>query len=157
MTDLNYTFDKWGITQWDTNYPRGARLTSWNQEVVDRIVTLKYRKDGREVVLRMDKQARAVDNLRVLWLTVESMRLNEKRGIGKLMETAYLQLAAPKGQIDPYRVLGLPPGMAIVVYEAQYKELAKKYHTDNKETGDSEKMIEINQAIKEIRKREGVE
>ena len=101
MQDLEDQMRMWGITQWETNYPRGARSERWQQEEEDRTVKLTYTKNGKTVTLVMGKQNRAVDNLRVLYLAVEAMRLNERRGISDVIESAYLQLAAPTQPIDP--------------------------------------------------------
>ena len=29
--DLAIEFERWGVTEWDTNYPRGARFEGFNQ------------------------------------------------------------------------------------------------------------------------------
>src|SRR5690242_7856268 len=92
----------WGVTEWETNYPPGARSNKWEQTEKERTVRLTYMKNEKPVTLSMGNQKRAVDNLRVLYLAVESMRLNEKRGISDVVESAYLQLAAPAEVIDPY-------------------------------------------------------
>src|SRR4051794_1010403 len=82
MYDLENQMRLWDITEWDTNFPRGARFTGGQeQSEKDRTVKLTYNKTGKAVTLVMGKQPRAVDNLRVLYLAVEAMRLNEKRGI----------------------------------------------------------------------------
>lgn len=115
----------------------------------DNLVVITYVKDEKNIVLEMNTQERAVDNFRVLFLAIEAMRLNEKRGIADTVAKAYLQLGAPS-TFDPYQILGLQKGLPISVYEAQYKELAKKNHTDL--GGSPEKMKEINEAIATIRK-----
>jgi len=78
--ELDAEMRRWGITQWETNYPKGARSEAWSQKEEDRTVKLTYNKNGKTVTLVMGKQGRAVDNLRVLYLAVEAMRLNERRG-----------------------------------------------------------------------------
>src|SRR5437763_16044755 len=88
MQELDGEMQRWGITQWETNYPRGARTEAWSQKEEDRTVKLTYFKKGKTVTLVMGKQNRAVDNLRVLYLAVEAMRLNERRGISDLLESA---------------------------------------------------------------------
>src|SRR6187402_4006899 len=86
MLDLAETFRKWkGVTYWNvTPNPRGSReyrkLENWNQSIYDRAVVLEYKLRGVTVTLTMDKQQRAVDNLRVLYLAVEDMRMIEARG-----------------------------------------------------------------------------
>jgi hypothetical protein len=154
QNDLAYTFQQWGVKDWDTDYPRGARLEGFNQSVEDRTVTLKYTKDGQKFVLSMGKQARAIDNLRVLYIAMEAIRMNERRGIGELLASVYLQLAAgASGKKSPYEVLGLGEGLPLIVYEAMYKSLALKYHPDRNKDPDAEiKMAELNEALEEIRK-----
>ncbi len=146
-------FRLWGVDEWEISQPRGARFQGWNQTEEDRTVDLRYKKNGREVVLSMGNQSRAVDNIRVLYLAINSMRLNEKRGISEVLQQAYKQLAAPEGaiNIDPYKELGVMKGGDLEVYESVYRTMARKYHPDNKPDGSAERMERLNQAIKMIR------
>lgn len=150
QNDLAYCFEQWGVTEWKTDYPTGARSENFNQSDEARTVTLTYKKDGQTFTLKMGKQARAVENLRVLYIAVDAIRMNERRGIGELMASVYLQLAAGNEyKKSPYEVLGLSEGLPLTVYEAMYKDLALKRHPDR---GGSEKdMLELNEAIKIIR------
>jgi len=150
--DLAETFDRWGVHDWRTNYPAGARSNSYYQDETQRLVELFYVKDGKEVHLTMNLQKRAVDNLRVLAIAVESMRLNDVRGIGRVVESAYMQLAAPVAVRSPYEILGVMQGQELRVYEAVYRTMASKYHPDSKPDGDVERFKEINKAIEDIRK-----
>src|SRR5947209_10255232 len=99
----------------------------------------------------MGKQRRAVDNLRVLYLAVEAMRMNEKRGISDVIESAYLQLAAPAQAIDPYELLEIRPDASLEVAEAAYKAKVRNEYPDR--GGSTEHMKRLNQAIHEIRKK----
>jgi len=141
----------WGIKQWETNYPKGARSETWSQNEADRTVKLTYNKNGKTVTLVMGKQGRAVDNLRVLYLAVEAMRLNERRGISDVLESAYLQLAAPTQAIDAYELLEIRPDASLEVAEAVYKAKVRNIHPDR--GGSTEHMKALNQAIDEIRKK----
>jgi len=151
MQELEEQMRLWGITQWETNYPKGARSEALSQKEEDRIVKLTYNKNGKPVTLVMGKQNRAVDNLRVLYLAVEAMRLNERRGISDVIESAYLQLAAPTQDIDPYELLEIRPGASIEVAEAAYKAKVRNIHPDR--GGSTEQMKAVNRAIEEIRKK----
>ncbi|HYT41116.1 MAG TPA: hypothetical protein VEP90_02105, partial [Methylomirabilota bacterium] len=62
----------WGVKQWETTFPKGARSEALSQKEEDRTVKLTYTKNGKTVTLVMSKQNRAVDNLRVLYLAVEA-------------------------------------------------------------------------------------
>jgi hypothetical protein len=152
--ELQREFELWEIKDWETNYPKGARLDARYQTQEDRTVKLTYTKDHHRVELVMGKQNRAVDNLRVLYLAVEAMRLNEKRGIGEIVAAAYAQLAAPEGatlERDPFEVLGIREDSPIEVAEAVYRMMATKYHPDSKPNGSAERMAELNKAIEKIR------
>jgi hypothetical protein len=91
MRELRETMAKWGVADWDMYKPSERGGT----------VMLKYVKNGRSVTLPMGSQARADDNLRVLYLAVEATRMNDKRGLGEVIQDAYLQLAGPEPTIDP--------------------------------------------------------
>lgn len=148
--ELAETFDKWGIREWQTNYPRGARLTAQWQEEQDRNVILSFNMPGgKHVNLSMSKQNRAVDNLRVLYLAVEDMRMNEKRGIAEVVQSAYMQLGEGTTERNPYEVLGLMSNAPLEVAEASYKARVKVAHPDA--GGSDEQMKELNEAIKKIR------
>ena len=151
MQELEDQMRLWGITQWETNYPKGARADARSQKEEDRTVKLTYYKNGKPVMLVMGKQNRAVDNLRVLYLAVEAMRLNERRGISDVLESAYLQLASPTQEIDPYELLEIRPDASLEVAEAVYKAKVRNIHPDR--GGSEEHMKALNQAIDEIRKK----
>src|SRR3989440_11135060 len=151
MQELEEQMRLWGVTEWETNYPRGARSEAEQQKEIDRTVKLTYHKHGKSVTLVMGKQNRAVDNLRVLYLAVEAMRLNERRGISDVLESAYLQLAAPTQAIDPYELLEIRPDTSLEVAEAAYKAKVRNVHPDR--GGSAEHMKALNRAIDEIRKK----
>jgi hypothetical protein len=113
-------------------------------------VTLRYTLPGEpEVTLHMDTQARDRDNLRVLFLAVEALRLNEYRGITGLIREALLALPAPASERDPYEVLGMRPDAPQEALQAMYRFLAKTYHPDQS-TGDATKMKELNAAAERL-------
>jgi hypothetical protein len=140
----------WGVTEWQTNQPTGARARGWTQSEAARTVKLTYTKNGKTVTLVMGKQERAVDNLRVLYLAVEALRLNERRGISDVIASAYLQLAAPGEQLDPYEVLDIRPGAPLEVVEAAYKAKMRIAHPDS--GGSIDEAKRLNTAIERIRK-----
>ncbi len=136
--ELAKTFKKWGVDEWST--------TPSNQVEV----TLLYILRGQEIRLVMGRQARASDNLRVLWLGVEAMRKNEMRGIDDVIKSAYLQLGSPITK-DPWEILGIRSDSSIQFAESVYKIRAKDVHPDM--SGSAEAMKELNWAIEELRKR----
>ena len=150
MDQLEREFVRWSVSDWDVNYPRGANRSTDQQSAADRTVRLTYTRSGHTVTLVMDKQHRAVDNLRVLYLAIEAMRLNEKRGIGEIVAAAYAQLAAPRDPDNPYTILGIPDGATLAAAEAAYRRKAKQIHPDS--GGSANLMKQLNWAIAEIRK-----
>ena len=151
MQELEEQMRLWGVTEWETNYPRGARSEAEQQKEIDRTINLTYHRHGKTVTLEIGKQNRALDNLRVLSLAVEAMRLNERRGLSSVLESAYLQLAAPSQAIDPYELLEIRPDTSLEVAEAAYKAKVRTVHPDR--GGSSDQMKALNRAIDEIRKK----
>ena len=130
--DLNETFRKWRVNDWNIIAEiTPARADNWSQTITERTITLRYtHAGGREVRLTMGEQDRAVDNLRVLYLALNAMRLNEARGLADTMQDAYLQLAAPADAIDPYEVLQIRPDADDSMVETAYKARANITHPD---------------------------
>jgi DnaJ-domain-containing protein 1 len=155
LAALGETMRKWGVREWSvtpaTMSSKIARKVFQTME--ERTVTLRYLKNGAEVVLAMSKQDRAVDNLRVLYLAIEAMRLNEARGIADVIREAYLQLPSPSQHSDPYEVLGVRPDSPIEVIEAAYRARAKMIHPDK--GGSEEEMRSLNEAMEIIRRQQG--
>ncbi|MDP9315381.1 MAG: J domain-containing protein, partial [Chloroflexota bacterium] len=107
--------------------------------------------------LEMDDHATPRDNLRVLYLAIEDMRMIEKRGLKKVMRQAYGQLPPPKTNIavmSPYNVLGVQPDAPMEVVEAVYRAKAKTVHPDVP-GGSAEVMQQLNEAIAAIRRERG--
>jgi hypothetical protein len=119
-----------------------------------RAVTLTYQHTGEpEIRLTMDTHPTAEDNLRVLYLAVEALRMNEVRGIADTIRAAYLMLPAPVNERDPYEVLGLRPDSSPVLIEASYKALAKVYHPDSGSAPDPAAMTELNNAYTRLKEK----
>lgn len=150
MQELADQMRMWGVTEWDVTKPKGARTERWYQTEADRTVELTYTKNSKAVNLVMGGQKRAVDNLRVLYLAVEAMRLNERRGISDVIASAYLQLEAPAEALDPYELLEIRPDTSLQVAEAAYKAKVRTIHPDR--GGSVEEMAKLNNAIEAIRR-----
>lgn len=159
MAEVRTTFQRWA---YDT--PGGRRI-EWDVQCAvppvksrnstlgpaDRAVILSFYHPGtgQLIELTMNEQSRPVDNLRVLYLGVEAMRLNEKRGIGKVMQDAYLQLSAPPKERDPWEVLGVRSDARAEVVKAAYRARANVLHPDK--GGDAEEFKELEAAWTKVR------
>jgi hypothetical protein len=151
IRQLSDMMAKWGVTEWSVIPMRPYRRANeywWSES--ERRVTLRYRHpSGREVLISLDAQQRGHDNLRVLYLACEAMRMNEKRGLGNVIADAYLQLEGAKQHVDPYEVLGVRSDAPMTVIEAVYKALAKERHPDA--GGSTEAMTLLNEAMERVR------
>jgi len=148
---LSITMKKWEVHSWDVNEPAGVRNPrDYNQSEEDRRVIIDYKLRGKNIRLIMDQQNTARDNFRVLTIALEAMRMNERRGIGEIMESAYLQLSGAVANQTPYEVLGIMPDSPIDVAEAVYRAKAKIAHPD--QGGSKEQMAALSKAIEDIRK-----
>lgn len=142
--ELAKTMKLWGVMDWEiSSVDRSANTRS---PVSVRLVLAS----GEELRLTMDDHWRSEDNLRVLYLGIDAMRLNELRGIGSVMKEAYLQLAAP-ASFDPFAVLGVSSELPLEDIEAVYRSKAKRMHSDT--GGTDEGMRDLNEAIEIIRRR----
>lgn len=164
LDDLAETFRKWRVAKWSVEPANpGRRAANKHQSQQERMVTLRYTRRGNEVVLTMAKQDRAVDNLRVLYLVVEALRLNESRGLAETAAAAYCQeypalppptSGTPPGvSTGPYALLHVRNNAPIEVIEAAYRALSKLFHPDR--TGSTAVQQSLNAAIEAIRKERG--
>lgn len=167
LDDLEETFRKWPVRDWKVDCALPAnRVARKLQTLEERLVTVIWWRKDRRFELRMARQDRAVDNLLVLQLVIEALRLNDKRGIAETLAEAYRQeypaLPAPGGvhvtqaeatAATPYQRLSVLRSAPIEVCEAAYRALAKKAHPDA--GGSVSEMAQLTAAIEAIRKERG--
>lgn len=84
-----------------------------------------------------------------IYLTLDGIRLAEKRGLGELMKQNYAALPAPKERA-PWEILCVQPNAAPEVVEASYRALAKKAHPDA--GGRAEDFRELQEAYEAMRR-----
>lgn len=128
--DLAETFAKWGVDDYqvDFNVMR-SKHGRHGMTAAERGVTVRWRPRGaqHEVVLSMDRHATPQDNVRVLYLAIDALRLNEKRGLGDAMRSAYLQLEAGGNH---WQTLGIPPLSSRAEIERAFRLAANYAHPD---------------------------
>lgn len=123
------------------------RDVAWTAET--RRVTVSFlHHSGQRITVSEDRHESPADNLRVLYLCLDAMRLNEKRGFGDVMANAYLQLQGPAGE-SPWDVLGLEPGASTESIERRYRALAKRYHPDT--GGTTEEFVNLQRAYEAVK------
>ena len=139
--DLEECFRKWSVIDWNIiAEPKKSKL-----------VSIRFVLRRKEVRLTMEQEWYAKDNLRRIYLALDDMRMIEVRGLGDVVQEAYLQLAAPCGhqKRDPYEVMGIREDAPPDLIEVVYKTLAKKLHPDT--GGTAEAMAELNEAYEAVK------
>jgi hypothetical protein len=145
MESLENTFRLYGVT--DFSAQPNVMLSRANSPAlskVERSVTISFKKDGKTVTLSMDTQDTATGNLKALQLCIDDMRMIERRGLAETMQSAYMQLAGPAKERDPWEVLGLRPDASRDEIDAMYRVKARSVHPDA--GGSNEAMAELNAA-----------
>jgi|GEM_PF-4672680 len=142
---LHREFEAWGVRDWEAQ-PNVmlSRANSTSLTRQERAVTVTFVKDGKPVTLPMDDYETATLNLKVLTLCIRDMRMIERRGVSDTMQSAYLQLAGPQAERDPWEVIGLRPGATKDEVEAMYRVKARSAHPDR--GGSDAAMAELNAA-----------
>ena len=163
LDDIEDSLAKWGFVAagWRVDTllaPRSS--TKQNQTVDERTVTLTWARKGKTYAITMKNQWRAVDNLLVIWLILETLRLNDARGYAEQIAGVYRQefpaLPGPgvaleqRPSVTPYTLLFVQSNAPLVVCEAAYRALVKMAHPDA--GGSDQRMRALNAAIEQIRK-----
>ncbi len=141
----------WGVKQYSLDCPAAPRYASRFDAAADRAVsvTLTGGKHSGQTIT-VDRFERPVDNLWALAKGIESIRLNELRGLDDVARQVYAALPAPKTKRDPWEVLGLRPDATPEDINDMYKAKARRLHPDR--GGSEVEMAELNAAYAEVRK-----
>jgi hypothetical protein len=142
------------------------------QSLDDRRVTLRFQwwdwehSTSRTVVLSMQREERAIDNLRLLAGAIEWIRVADERGLTGLVVKLYRQMypeperttappapsgarALPAKRSSAYATLHLTDDAPLEVAEAAFKALVRTAHPDS--GGSNAAMVALNTAIQQIR------
>lgn len=114
----------------------------------DRGVAIFLKRDGVDVALACDVYTTIQDNLWALCRTLEALRQIERDGSPALINRAFKGFAALP---DPHarewwEVLNVPRTANDEQIRKAYFDKAREYHTDNKETGDEELFLQVQNA-----------
>lgn len=109
--------DQATVQRWD--FPIPSKIGG--QEAI-----VRFDLRGRDVEIRVDKFASYGINLTAALLAIQSMRLNEARGIGETLQRAYAALPPAPDHVDPYEVLGVHSTMALEDIEAVYRSKTRR-------------------------------
>lgn len=154
---LAETFGTWRVGSWGWKCPasdgsgRGPNhwsVLSFAAHQAQVTVTFKHPREGERSVT-VSKFSSPVDNLWAIWKGLDSIRLNELRGLDDVERQFYAALPAPVRQRDPWEVLGVGPGTEPEAIDLVYRAKAKKLHPDV--GGDAEAFKELQAAYEAVR------
>lgn len=149
MAEIEECFAKWGVKQWQVRPMRELDHRShWSTEPAK--VEITYERDGAPVTIDCAVHPYYFQNLRVLYFALDSLRMNEARGVTDIVKQAYGLLAAPARVRDPFEVLGVRPDADEDVIEASYKAKAKRLHPDA--GGSAEAFKELQAAYEAVKR-----
>jgi hypothetical protein len=160
---LHRTFRSWGIKKYNITPADAPDRRDRYHSPEQRRVVVRFTYFNTNIVLSESRRATAHENLELLALAVETIRLSEARGVEPLLIAAYRQLApqpmpptpTPEtpADTDPYTILGVAPSYPLPVIEAIWKAHLRAVHPDVSGSGNAFKAQTINAAMSEIRKR----
>jgi hypothetical protein len=119
-------------------------------------VAVYFVRNGKQLCIPCDKYRAVRDNIRAIGLTLESIRRMERYGTSQTVEATLSGFAALPAQASTnsgprawHEVLQVSPEADPSVIRAAYRNLAAKYHPDNPTSGDQDKFLEVQRAVRE--------
>lgn len=151
-----------GVGNWEviisTNIElRRDGLPKSNQPLVaDPGVAVYFKLKGQERVLACDKWVRPEYNLWAIAKHIDSMRAQDRWGVGNITQAfaGYLALMSGREIRDWWDVFGLAAHAPTDTVLARYKALAMTHHPDR--GGPVDKMAELNEAMATFKKERGL-
>lgn len=152
VDNLKAIFESWGVGPEDYHIDHNPEMERrelsrdwWRGEPWARVRYRPPTAPQSMVEMQLGTQSTAAKNLSSIAITLEAIRMQERRGFGGIAAAHYLALSAPVTARDPYEVLGVRPDAPPEVAAAAFRELAKTAHPDH--GGTEEQMTELNEAI----------
>jgi hypothetical protein len=121
------------------------------RQPADRGVAIFFKRAGADVALACDVYTTIEDNMWALGRTLDALRQIERDGSPALINRAFkgfAQLPDPDA-LDWWDVLRVPRTAGDEEIRRAYFQLAKQYHPDNTDTGDSEKFQQVAKAYEQ--------
>jgi len=161
--ELSETFRKWRVFDWVLVPEKNPTPRAKAYTPDERLVAVRFRLSGKWIGLGCSSELYACGNLQLLVVAIESMRMNDVRGVDRLIAGGYRLLypppapapqpAEPKAidERDPYAVLGVPASYPLAAIEKIWKAHLLAVHPDA--GGNEEQAKRLNVAMDEIRRR----
>lgn len=121
------------------------------KQPTDKGVAIYFTRNKLPFSMGIDVYTTVEDNLWALCRTLDAMRQIERDGSPELLNRAFRGFAAlpDPDHRDWWDVLGVARGSAQAQIHAQYIILAKQFHPDNKQTGNSELFMQLQKAYEQ--------
>ena len=151
IQDIRDEFRKWRLQANDEGVIGGMDVPT-PTSIGGAEAMVRFQLRGADMVIQCSTWDSYDVNLRCVYLAIQSLRLNEARGIGDTMREAYLQLQAPAKARDPWEVLGVHPASSWEDIQDVYRMKAKRVHPDTGgEDADPRRFAELTDAFERIR------
>jgi len=118
----------------------------------DNGVAVYFTWKNNQYVLACDTYYTMAENLRAIEKSIEAIRGLERWGASDILARAFSGFKAlNSAPVEaPYTILDLSENCSRDEINSAYRKLAKKFHPDNRETGDQQKFIKIKEAYDQL-------
>lgn len=122
----------------------------------DRGAALYFKLDGKDVVLACDRWSRVECNVYAIAKHIEALRGQDRWGVGSIEQSfrGYMALPEMAESKNWWGPLGLTVNAAPAQVKDAFRLLARKFHPDNKETGDEERFRHVQAAWEEFERQQ---
>jgi len=122
----------------------------------DRGAAVFFKLKGRDVALACDKWDRVEDNVYAISKHVEALRGQDRWGVGNVEQAfrGYMALPERAESTEWWKPLGLTINATPDQAKDAYRQLVRKFHPDNRETGDAEAFRRIQDAYEEFERQQ---
>lgn len=160
ISAIHTTFRRWGIKRYVITPLEAPERRDRYHTRDQRMICVTFQMGGKEIVLQQNALSVAHDNLELMAIALETLRINSVRGTDWLCSSAYRQMhgtqpvnqsSQPKpDDNDPYTILGVARSYPLPVIEAIWKQHLRCAHPDA--GGSHDAAIRLNVAMDKIRR-----
>lgn len=161
ISAIHTTFRRWGINRYIILPFEAPERRDRYHTRDQRMINVTFWIAGKEITLQQNTGSVAHDNLELMAIALETLRLNSVRGTDWLCSSAYRQMhnlpdRTPKASADendPYVVLGVNRNYPLAIIESIWKQHLRVLHPDA--GGSHDATVKLNAAMDKIRKEKG--
>lgn len=147
---LNHMHNRYGkpdcIISTDLKLRNDGLPYSGQRQPQDQGVAVYFKFNNQDIVIACDNYTRIQDNIYAIAKTIEAMRAITRYGASDLLQrafTGFQALPAGPAQRNWWEILFCQEDSPADSVKSYWRQLAKKYHPDNPDTGDEAKFKEV--------------